>query len=92
MGVCGALGMAYAEGWGVARNDTLAVQLYQRACDGGVMIGCFLLGGMYREGRGVARNDTLAVKLFHRACDGGVQGACERVRALGGDRPTPPQW
>ena len=48
-------GVAYRDGQGVTQSDTRAVELLQRACDGGSMSGCANLGVMYQDGRGVTR-------------------------------------
>ena len=52
------------------------MQLYQKACDGGDMEGCFNLGGAYFNGDGVARDIDKAMKLFQKACDGGDMEGC----------------
>jgi len=43
---CSNLGTMYRNGRGVAQNDTLAVQLFRRACDGGNRLGCALVPRM----------------------------------------------
>ena len=75
---CTDLGVMYATGAGVTRDDARAVSLYQRACDGGEMRGCFNLGLIYRTGAGVTRDDARARSLYRQACDGGLPEACTR--------------
>lgn len=76
------LGEMYAAGRGVAQNLTLAVEPYQRACDGGHMRGCASLGAMYEMGNGVARSTSRAGELYQRACEGGASQSCEYLRLV----------
>jgi TPR repeat protein len=69
----------YERGEGVARDDTRAAQLYQKACDGGYARGCFEFGRSYAAGRGVAKDEAFARQLFQKACDGGDMGGCAIV-------------
>jgi TPR repeat protein len=74
---CTALGVAYAGGIGVPRNDARAVALYQRACDGGEPAGCHHLGQHYERGLGVSKKDpNQARALYQRACEGGAANGC----------------
>jgi uncharacterized protein len=57
-----------------------AITLYQKACDGGAMKGCFDLGYVYGEGIGVTKDTTKATALYQRACNGGVAIACSMAR------------
>ena len=61
---CTELGVIYAEGRGVTRDERRAVQLVQRACDAGFARGCFMLGLMFDEGLGVPKDETRAAGLF----------------------------
>lgn len=47
---CNLLGLMYETGAGVTRDLARAVALYQRACDGGVMVGCTRLQLTRRNG------------------------------------------
>ena len=51
-------------------------EFYQKACDGGVSIGCFYLGTLYKIGKGVKQDNFKAVEFYQKACDGGVGDAC----------------
>jgi hypothetical protein len=75
-------GVTYRDGRGVPRNDSLAVTLFQRACDGGEMGACASLGRMYDAGLGVPVTDSLALKLFKRACDGQDTEGCDLLRMV----------
>ena len=53
-------------------TEEKAVDLYQRACDGGDMRGCSYLGLAFEYGKGdLIKNEKKAVELYRRACDGG---------------------
>ena len=70
MAGCTNLGIMYANGDGVEKNEQKAVELYKKACDGGEMAGCTNLGFMYANGNGVEKNEQKAAELFKKACDG----------------------
>jgi len=57
----------YAEGRGVAKDETEAVRLFQQAAAQGFAAAQGRLGLMYAEGRGVAKDETEAVRLFQQA-------------------------
>ncbi len=54
-------------------------QLYERACAGGVLEGCYELGVHHQRGQGVAHDDAHARRLYDRACRGGVLEACANL-------------
>ena len=56
-----------------------AAKYYTKACDDGVIEGCFNLGVMYADGEGVKQNYNKAATLFAMACDGGIAGACNNL-------------
>jgi len=74
------LGVMYATGRGVAKDDTEAARLYRLAADQGHAGGQFNLGWMYANGKGVAKDDAEAVRLFRLAAD---QGQAEAQSNLG---------
>jgi hypothetical protein len=65
------LGYMYANGRGVAKDDTEAVEWYRKAAEQGNALGQNNLGVMYRDGRGVAKDDVLAVTWFRKAAEQG---------------------
>jgi len=73
---CSFLGMTYAYGSGVAKDEARAVAFYQRACDGGFAPGCYALGSKYASGTGVAKDEARAAALYQKACDGGSDAGC----------------
>jgi TPR repeat protein len=44
-----------------------AAALYQKACDGGMTVGCTNLGLAYKDGRGVERDVVKTATLFQKA-------------------------
>jgi TPR repeat protein len=63
------LGVAYADGLGVARDAAKAAQWYRRAADQGVALAQFSLGVMYQQGDGVPRDPAAAARWYRRAAD-----------------------
>ena len=56
-----------------------AAQLYEKACDGGIMDGCNSLGLAYGDGKGVSKDVYKAALLFQKACDGGIMEGCTNL-------------
>jgi TPR repeat protein len=73
---CNNLGLMYATGAGVARDDRRAVELLQKGCDGGELRACANVGSRYLLGDGVAEDTVRGRALVDRACRGGVVEAC----------------
>ena len=61
------LGILYANGWGVARNDAEAVRWYRKAARQGYANAQTHLGVMYDHGRGVRQNHGEALRLYRLA-------------------------
>jgi hypothetical protein len=74
------LGVKYATGQGIARNDAEAVKWFRLAVNQGNADAQNSLGFMYATGQGVARNDAEAVKWFHLAA---YQGNADAQNSLG---------
>ena len=66
------LGDMYAEGKGVARDDTAAMTWFQRSANQGNADAQYNVGASYAEGLGVAKNDDEAAKWFKRAAEQGM--------------------
>ena len=79
---CHDLGVMYADGNGVEKNEQKAVELYKKACDGGEMLGCFNLGTMYAKGSGTEKDLGKAAELFKKACDGGDMNGCRSLDTI----------
>lgn len=65
------LGLMYANGRGVPKDDTQAVAWWRKAADQGYAPAQSNLGAMYANGRGVAQDDTQAVAWLRKAADQG---------------------
>ena len=59
-----------------------AAELYQKACDGKVALGCSDLGVLYENGQGVKQNFSTAKQYYGKACDLGFQLGCDNYRML----------
>ena len=57
-------------------------RVYQQACEGGEMRGCYNLGVMYRTGTGVTQDLARAVSLYQEACDGGELEGCTNLGVM----------
>jgi TPR repeat protein len=53
-----------------------------RACDAGVMLGCFLVGYHHQDGLGAAWDPARAVAAYERACAGGFGTACYNLGSM----------
>lgn len=74
-GSCGALGVMYATGDGMARDASRAAQLFEKACGGGDVPSCVNRGHMLADGSGVTKDEAKAAELFEKACtDGSAEG------------------
>ena len=69
------LGLAYAKGLGVARDDTIARQWFDRAAQHGVAKAQYYMGAMVERGRGGPRSYASALQWYQRAADQGYPSA-----------------
>jgi TPR repeat protein len=69
------LGVMYANGEGVPKDDAEAVKWFRKAAEQGDAKAQFNLGVMYAEGRGVPRNDVAAYAWMNLAAAGGHKEA-----------------
>src|ERR1035437_8442770 len=76
---CDRLGLMYALGTGVVKDNSLALALFSKACDAGNAGGCVDLGAMYLFGIGVTENDLHAEALFSKGCDQGDAHGCTNL-------------
>ena len=70
------LGIMFASGIGVARDDEKAARYYLAAATGGVPRAMFDLAVLYARGRGVLKDDVAAVAWCERAAIAGDAAAC----------------
>ena len=58
------LGLIYAKGYAVKKDEAEAVKWYRKAAEQGDSAAQFNLGEMYRDGKGVLKNYSEAIKWF----------------------------
>src|ERR1700722_17109405 len=88
---CTKLGLLYAEGRGLAKDDKASLDLFQRACDAGLAGACSDLGAIYSSGRGIYEKQRRAAEFFQRACDEDSPSGCFNLGGayfLEGDIPN----
>lgn len=73
------LGLHYADGRGVAKDNAIAAKWFRKAAEQGNANGQFELGYMYESGKGVAKNETEAAKWYQKAA---AQGNTDAMRRL----------
>ncbi len=76
------LGLMYDNGWGVPKNDKIAVKWYRLAAEQGNASAQYNLGLMYDNGKGVPKNDKIAVKWYKLAAEQGNAGAQSNLGAM----------
>ncbi len=75
------LGLFYAEGTGVKKDEAKAVEWFRKAAAQGYAFAQLKLGVMYENGRGVAKDETKAVEWYAKAA---AQGDAAAQFNLGG--------
>src|SRR6185369_15612676 len=78
----GDLGWMYADGEGVAKDDTAAVLWYRKAAEQGLASAQHNLGWMYANGRGVAKDNATAVLWYRKAAEQGFARAQINLGAM----------
>ena len=73
---CTALGLLYADGTGVPKIATKAVELYAKGCKGDDAPGCINAGVAYANGSGVAKDTAKANEFYKAACELGNAVGC----------------
>jgi len=68
------LGLMYANGQGVSKNETTAVYWFHRAAEQGHALGQNNLGVMYQNGQGVEKDKTAAAHWYRKAAEQGHAG------------------
>jgi TPR repeat protein/serine/threonine protein kinase len=68
------IGRLYAEGGGIAKDETKAVRWYRKAAEQGDARGQFLLGVAYANGEGIAKDEAEAVRWYRKAAEQGDDG------------------
>ncbi|MDZ4199574.1 MAG: tetratricopeptide repeat protein [Kiritimatiellia bacterium] len=73
------LGLMYAEGCSVKKDDTVVAAWYRKAAEQGHAHAQYNLGLMYAAGRGVEMDEDEAVSWYRKAADQGHAGALSRI-------------
>jgi serine/threonine protein kinase/TPR repeat protein/Tfp pilus assembly protein PilF len=68
------LGWTYETGWGIPRNDALAVSWYKKSAATGFGWGLNNMGRMCQYGRLVPKDINQALKYYYKAIDAGCEG------------------
>ena len=76
------LGLMYADGRGVRRDDAEAVKWYRQAAAQGNAEAQYNLGFMYANGQGVRQDLALAQEWYGKACQNGYQDGCHNYQLL----------
>lgn len=76
------LGLMYAHGFGVARDDALAVEWYRMAAAQGYAKAQHNLAVHYQNGRGVARDYAAAARWYRKAAEQGEAAAQNNLAML----------
>src|ERR1700694_4045485 len=69
------IGLMYATGEGVRKNEAEAVRWYRQAAEHGHAAAQFFLGSMYNSGQGVPKDEVEAIRWYRRAADQGYANA-----------------
>ena len=73
------LGVRYASGMGVSRDENEAVKWFRKSADQGDAEAQYHLALMYPEGRSMPKNEKTAADLFLKAAENGVAEAQYRL-------------
>ena len=81
--ICTELGNDYYYGNGVVTKDiNKAIQLYEKACDGGEVFSCSNLGHAYYKGEEVTKDFNKAAHFYKKACDGRLTEGCVNLMSI----------
>jgi len=76
------LGLMYAEGQGVARDEAEAVRWYRKAAEQAFALAQNDLGSMYARGRGVKQDYAEALRWYRKAAEQGEAQAQNSIGAM----------
>ncbi len=83
---CVSAGVIYDEGkYGIALDDTKAIEYYRKGCNLGSAKGCAYLGLMYANGEGTGRDLKTALHFLEKGCSKGYDKACENASSVRND-------
>jgi TPR repeat protein len=76
------LGSKEIFGDSVRQDGSRALNLFEKACEGGDAGGCYFLGAMYEQGEIVRQNKFRALELYQSSCDGGEALGCISIGTM----------
>ncbi len=79
------LGVMYAKGHDVPRNEAEAVKWYLKAAEQNYAVAQYNLGSMYANGAGVPKDEVEAVKWWKKAAEQNVAAAQNNLGSMYGD-------
>jgi TPR repeat protein len=79
---CLNLGVAFATGRGLPKNERRASELYERACEGGQPAACSNLGYFFEHGIAVSKDHSRAFSLYEKSCLGKNLIGCINLAGL----------
>lgn len=79
---CVDLGVAYANGTGVAKDLSKAFSFAKKACDMGWAQACYDVGNYYYYGTGVKKDINAAKNYSKKACSMGYQDGCKNYKIM----------
>lgn len=80
---CALLAELYDNGEYIPYNENEAMNLYKKACDGGISSSCIVLGDMYLNKENVIIQDKIkADKLYKKACNLNNLRGCKKYKEL----------
>lgn len=76
---CHNMGLMYAHGDGVSKNDTKALEFYTKACEKNYFTSCSSAALLYEESQSVKIDMKKAFRLYTKACGGQDAFACHNL-------------
>ncbi len=76
---CHNMGLMYAHGDGVSKDELQALEFYTKACDKNYYTSCSKAAFIYEESQAVEQDMKKAFKLYSKACGGGDAFGCHNV-------------
>ena len=76
---CHNMGLMYAHGDGVEKDELKALEFYTKACDKNYFESCSSAAVLYEESQTIKQDMKKAFKLYSKACGGGDAFACHNT-------------
>jgi TPR repeat protein len=79
---CGMVAYFYNKGFGVEKNNKIALEYYKKGCALGDSDSCTILGYYYYKGQLVKKDLKKAKELLKKACKLGNKDACNYANSI----------